>query len=260
MLPPASPLGDLFTSVAGSFQELGGQIRLEIWAVPELVQVPTPPDTENCVGGSSALHDLVDNPRVLPVAPTVPTVNTRARSGGLCRATESQWSQEKQGRSTHRPYGDWTASANWKAAACGSTPLCHRTSLNRGIRKREVSLLRARSSGRGRPIVNEAETVSCLRREHAPIFQPALRLATSRRCQDETRSATPGRRKVRRSSPTGSTGQLVEHPLVKMLRDHDLLVDRLGAAVRMRHRGPEPLAVFKLSIGKSPAAKLRAVT
>ncbi len=57
------------------------RIRLEIWAVPELVQVPTPPDTENCVGGSSALQDLVDNPRVLPVAPTVPTVNTRARSG-----------------------------------------------------------------------------------------------------------------------------------------------------------------------------------
>jgi hypothetical protein len=31
---------------------------------------------------------------------------------------------------------------------------------------------------------------------------------------------------------TGSTGQLVEHPYVKMLRDHDLLVDRLAAAVR----------------------------
>jgi hypothetical protein len=59
---------------------------------------------------------------------------------------------------------------------------------------------------------------------------------------------------------TGSTGQLVEHPLVKMLRDHDLLVDRLGAAVRLRHRGPEPSAVLKPSIGKSPAAKLRAVT
>jgi len=59
---------------------------------------------------------------------------------------------------------------------------------------------------------------------------------------------------------TGSTGQLVEHPLVKMLRDHDLLVDRLGAAVRMRHRGPEPSAVLKPSIGKSPAAKLRPVT
>ena len=42
---------------------------------------------------------------------------------------------------------------------------------------------------------------------------------------------------------TGSTGQLVEHPLVKMLRDHDLLVDRLAAAVRTKHRGPAPSAV-----------------
>ena len=58
---------------------------------------------------------------------------------------------------------------------------------------------------------------------------------------------------------TGSTGQLVEHPLLKMLRDHDVLVDRLASAARMRHRGPEPSAVLKPSIGKSPAAKLRAV-
>jgi hypothetical protein len=58
---------------------------------------------------------------------------------------------------------------------------------------------------------------------------------------------------------TGSTGQIVEHPLVKMLRDHDLLVDRLAAAARSRHRGPEPSAVLKPSIGPSPAAKLRAV-
>ncbi len=58
---------------------------------------------------------------------------------------------------------------------------------------------------------------------------------------------------------TGSTGQLVEHPYLKMLRDHDLLVDRLGAVVSRRHRGPEPSAVLKPSIGKSPAAKLRAV-
>lgn len=58
---------------------------------------------------------------------------------------------------------------------------------------------------------------------------------------------------------TGSTGQLVEHPFVKMLREHDLLVDRLAATVRKRHRGPEPSAVLKPSIGRSPAAKLRAV-
>jgi hypothetical protein len=57
----------------------------------------------------------------------------------------------------------------------------------------------------------------------------------------------------------GSTGQLVEHPLVRMLREHDVLVDRLAAAARRRHAGPEPSAVLKPSIGRSPAAKLRAV-
>jgi hypothetical protein len=58
---------------------------------------------------------------------------------------------------------------------------------------------------------------------------------------------------------SGSTGQLVEHPFVKMLRLHDVLVDRLAHAVRKRHAGPEPSAVMKPSIGESPAAKLRAV-
>ena len=58
---------------------------------------------------------------------------------------------------------------------------------------------------------------------------------------------------------TGSTGQLVEHPLVKMLREHDLLVDRLATSMRKRHSGPDPSAVITPSIGKSPAAKLRAV-
>lgn len=58
---------------------------------------------------------------------------------------------------------------------------------------------------------------------------------------------------------SGSTGQLVEHPLVKMLRGRDLLVDRLSAAARKRHRGPDRSAVLKASIGKSPAAKLRAM-
>jgi hypothetical protein len=52
---------------------------------------------------------------------------------------------------------------------------------------------------------------------------------------------------------TGSTGQLVEHPYVKMLRDHDLLVDRLGATVKKRHRGPDPSGVVK----PSPAARKR---
>jgi hypothetical protein len=44
-----------------------------------------------------------------------------------------------------------------------------------------------------------------------------------------------------------------------MLRDHDILVDRLAVAVRKRNRGPEPSAVLKPSIGESPAAKLLAV-
>jgi hypothetical protein len=52
---------------------------------------------------------------------------------------------------------------------------------------------------------------------------------------------------------TGSTGQLVEHPLVKMLREHDVLVDRLMQATRKRNRGPEPSGVLK----PSPAAARR---
>jgi hypothetical protein len=44
-----------------------------------------------------------------------------------------------------------------------------------------------------------------------------------------------------------------------MLREHDVLVDQLAAAARRRHRAPEPSAVLKPSIGKSPAATLRAV-
>jgi hypothetical protein len=41
----------------------------------------------------------------------------------------------------------------------------------------------------------------------------------------------------------GSMGQLVEHPYLKMLREHDVLVDRLAATARKRHRGPAPSAV-----------------
>ena len=54
---------------------------------------------------------------------------------------------------------------------------------------------------------------------------------------------------------SGSTGQIVPHPLVKMLNEADLLCDRLGAVIRKRHRGPQPSAV----VTPSPAAKLRAV-
>ena len=51
----------------------------------------------------------------------------------------------------------------------------------------------------------------------------------------------------------GSTGQLVEHPYMRMLREHDVLADRLEASVRKRHRGPDPAAVLK----PSPAAARR---
>ena len=54
---------------------------------------------------------------------------------------------------------------------------------------------------------------------------------------------------------TGSQGQLIEHPLLKMLREHDLLVQRLAGDVRKQHRGPQPSAVLK----PSPAAKLREI-
>jgi hypothetical protein len=55
----------------------------------------------------------------------------------------------------------------------------------------------------------------------------------------------------------GSMGQLVEHPLVKMLREHEVLVARLGELVRKRHRGPQPSAVLGASLGKSGSARLR---
>jgi hypothetical protein len=57
----------------------------------------------------------------------------------------------------------------------------------------------------------------------------------------------------------GSKGQKVEHSLVRMLRLHDVLVDRLAAAVRVKHAGPEPSAVLTPSIGTSPATRLRRV-
>jgi hypothetical protein len=53
----------------------------------------------------------------------------------------------------------------------------------------------------------------------------------------------------------GSTGQMVEHPLVKMLREHDALVEKLGKSLAPAHRGPAPRAVLT----PSPAAKLRSV-
>lgn len=57
----------------------------------------------------------------------------------------------------------------------------------------------------------------------------------------------------------GSTGQLVEHPLVRMLREHDLLVDRLAASARRRHAGPVPSAVVQPSPAARRRRKLKAV-
>ena len=57
----------------------------------------------------------------------------------------------------------------------------------------------------------------------------------------------------------GSVGQLVEHPLLKMLREADLLCDRLAAALRPRRMGRPPTAVIQTTIGPSPAVKLRVV-
>lgn len=51
----------------------------------------------------------------------------------------------------------------------------------------------------------------------------------------------------------GSKEQLIEHPLLKMLREHDLLVQKLAVDVKKVHRGPAPSGVIK----PSPAARLR---
>jgi hypothetical protein len=51
----------------------------------------------------------------------------------------------------------------------------------------------------------------------------------------------------------GSQGQTIEHPLVKMLRDHDLLVQKLAVDIKKAHRGPVPSAVLR----PSPAARLK---
>ena len=55
----------------------------------------------------------------------------------------------------------------------------------------------------------------------------------------------------------GSAGQLVEHPLLRSLRDHDLLLLRLGRDLQARHRGPKPSAV--ISISQSPASRRRSI-
>jgi hypothetical protein len=58
---------------------------------------------------------------------------------------------------------------------------------------------------------------------------------------------------------TGSTGQEVEHPLCRLLRDSEAHVARLGEAVRRRAPGRPTEAVIGSMIGKSPGAKVRAI-
>lgn len=55
----------------------------------------------------------------------------------------------------------------------------------------------------------------------------------------------------------GSKGQLAPHPLVTMLREHDLLCGQLAVPLRKRHRGPETSAVP--SIRKPKSSSLKAV-
>jgi hypothetical protein len=65
--------------------------------------------------------------------------------------------------------------------------------------------------------------------------------AWERRCGIETAWRDSG-------SPwlaTGSQGQLIEHPLLSMLRASDLLCLRLAVPLRQAHAGPQPSAVVK---------------
>ena len=56
----------------------------------------------------------------------------------------------------------------------------------------------------------------------------------------------------------GSTGQLVEHALVKLLRDREAHVARLGNILRQKRMGRPPTAVVQSRIGAPPSmGKLR---
>lgn len=56
---------------------------------------------------------------------------------------------------------------------------------------------------------------------------------------------------------TGSQGQIVDHPLVKQINALDKLCADLGEKLKQKHRGPDPSAVVRAGVGKSPAAKVR---
>lgn len=53
----------------------------------------------------------------------------------------------------------------------------------------------------------------------------------------------------------GSRGQLKEHPLMRMLREHDLLCSRLAMPLRKAHPGPSPSAVPSFSKPRSTRLK-----
>jgi hypothetical protein len=56
----------------------------------------------------------------------------------------------------------------------------------------------------------------------------------------------------------GSMGQVIEHPLVKMMRETEAHVAKLALQLqRRRHRGPAPVAKVSASVGVSPTARLR---
>jgi hypothetical protein len=58
---------------------------------------------------------------------------------------------------------------------------------------------------------------------------------------------------------SGSMGQPVDHPLIKQMNDLDRLCNLLGQALKRKHAGPDPSAVVRASVGRSPASKLRRV-
>lgn len=59
---------------------------------------------------------------------------------------------------------------------------------------------------------------------------------------------------------TGSMGQAVESPLVKLLRETEMEVARLGVMLdRKRGPGRNPVAVLEGTVGASPAAKVKRI-
>jgi hypothetical protein len=57
----------------------------------------------------------------------------------------------------------------------------------------------------------------------------------------------------------GSSGQPVEHPLVKLLRDSEGHVARLAEQAKTKHRGPDPRAVVRQRLSASPGVKVRVI-